>query len=82
MKQMIFIFFLTLDRLIEINLRGRVEHVDEHQAEGDEQHDSRRHDFLSPEIELMGTQVRNGCLVITLLRQLKLMDIFLLGFSK
>ena len=34
--------------------RGRVEHVDEHQAEGDKQHDSRRDDFLSPEMELMG----------------------------
>lgn len=64
--------------------RGRVEHVDEHQAEGDKQHDSRRYDFLSAEMELMGKTGKKWvscCLVITLLRQLKLMDIFLLGFS-
>ena len=65
--------------------RGRVEHVDEHQTEGDKQHNPRRNHFLSREMELMGntlSQVRNVCLVITLLRQLKLMAIFLFGFSK
>ena len=36
------------------NSRGRVEHVDEHQAEGNEKHNSRRDNFLSPEMELMG----------------------------